>query len=402
MIWGFYLNSCRGGDGLREARTPKGPFSIMKPTRAQKRPSGNRIVQRRRAAHLVAQSVRAKQASEEFALFFAQSPDLMCVADLDGCFQNVNAAWTSRLGWASEELEARPFMDFVHPDDRDSTTAEFQKLVAGATTILFENRYRHQNGSYRWLQWSAWPAPGHRRIHATARDITRQKRLEIEVLEIADREQERLGRELHDGLCQSLAGIAALSSTLSRRLAAKSESDESATAVEITQLLKDTIGQARDLSRGLGPVDLNGTGLGGALEALALNVRHLFRVSCTFDCDRQLSGLCHEAEAHLYRIAQEAVNNAISHGQANRIEISLGCHDAKGLLSISDDGVGLPVEAQNPEGIGLHTMAYRARLIGGSFEIRRLPRRGTAVTCTFHLPERSDTSEKQHHGSDNT
>ena len=197
----------------------------MKPTRAQKRPIGNRIVQRRRAAHLVAQSARARQASEDFTLFFAQSPDLMCVAGLDGYFLDVNAAWTSRLGWTSEELEAKPFMDFVHPDDRESTTAEFQKLAAGATTILFENRYRHRNGSYRCLQWSAWPVPGRRRVHATARDITRQKRLEIEVLEIADREKERLGRELHDGLCQSLAGIAALSSTLSKRLVADSKSD---------------------------------------------------------------------------------------------------------------------------------------------------------------------------------
>jgi len=342
----------------------------MKPTRAQKRPTGNRIVHRRRAAHLVAQSARARQASEDFTLFFAQSPDLMCVAGLDGYFLHVNAAWTSRLGWTSEELEAKPFMDFVHPDDRESTTAEFQKLAAGATTILFENRYRHRNGSYRCLQWSAWPVPGRRRVHATARDITRQKRLEIEVLEIADREKERLGRELHDGLCQSLAGIAALSSTLSKRLAADSKSDASDAAVEITQLLKDTIGQARDLARGLGPVDLDGTGLDGALEGLALNVRQLFRVACTFECDRQLSGLCHEAEAHLFRIAQEAVNNAISHGQAGRIELSLGCRGDKGVLSITDDGVGLPVEAQNPEGIGLRTMAYRAET--PSWQRRRL------------------------------
>jgi PAS domain S-box-containing protein len=339
---------------------------------------------------------------DEFALFFAQSLDLLCVAGLDGYFQRVNPAWTTRLGWTAEELEAKPFLDFVHPDDAEATAAEFAKLVAGVKTVLFENRYRHRNGSYRWLQWNAWLVPGRHRVHAMARDITRQKQLETEVLDIADREKERLGRELHDGLCQSLAGIAALSSTLSKTLAAKSESDVSATAAEITRLLKDAIAQARDLARGLGPVDLNGTGLDGALEALALNVQHLFRVTCTMECEHSSPGLCHEAEAHLFRIAQEAVNNAVSHGQASRIEISLSCKDGKGLLRVQDDGVGLPVEARNPDGVGLHTMAYRARLIGGSFEIRRLPRRGTAVTCTFPLPERSDTSEKQHHGSDDT
>jgi len=173
-------------------------------------------------------------------------------------------------------------------------------------------------------------------------------------------------------------------------------------AAEITQLLKDTIIEARDLARGLGPVDLNGAGLGGALETLAANVKRLFRVSCTVECEHHATRLCREAEAHLFRIAQEAVNNAVSHGQAKRIEMSLSCKDGKGLLRVQDDGVGLPVEARNPDGIGLHTMAYRARLIGGTLEVRRLSRRGTAVTCTFPLHETSNICEKQDHGGDNT
>ena len=248
----------------------------------------------------------------------------------------------------------------------------------------------------------ARPGPGGRRIHATAGNATLQKRLEMEVLEIVDREKERLGRELHDGLCQSLAGIAALSATLSKKLAASSDPDASAAAAEITQLLKDTIVQARDLARGLGPADLNAAGLCGALEGLALNVEHMFRVSCAFECERLVPGLSRETEAHLFRIAQEAVNNAVSHGKANRIEINLSSTDGNGLLNVRDDGVGLPVEARGPNGIGLHTMAHRARLIGGSLEVRRLSRRGTVVTCTFPLPERSDARENPDHGSDDT
>jgi signal transduction histidine kinase len=107
-----------------------------------------------------------------------------------------------------EELEGRPFLDFIHPDDREATRAEVARLAAGADTIAFENRYRHRDGGYRWLRWNARPLHGRRRIYATARDVTWQKRLEREVLEIVDREKERLGRELHDGLCQTLAGIA--------------------------------------------------------------------------------------------------------------------------------------------------------------------------------------------------
>ena len=104
----------------------------------------------------------------------------------------------------------RPFLDFVHPDDRTLTLAEVDRLGEGEVTVLFENRYRHRDGSYRWLQWNARGLRGNQHIYGTARDITRLKRLEREILDIADREKERLGRDLHDGLCQTLAGIAAL------------------------------------------------------------------------------------------------------------------------------------------------------------------------------------------------
>jgi signal transduction histidine kinase len=142
-------------------------------------------------------------------------------------------------------------------------------------------------------------------------------------------------------------------------------------AAEITTLLNESIIQARDLAHDLGPVGLNGAGLDGALETLALNVRHLFRVTCTFQCDRPFLQPRPEAKSHLVRITQEAVNNAITHGKADRIEISLGSKGGLSLLRIKDNGVGMPVEAPTPEGVGLHTMAYRARLIGGSLEVRR-------------------------------
>lgn len=332
-------------------------------------------------------SVRAELTEAEFTRFFAQSLDLLCIAGLDGYFKSLNPAWTDCLGWALRELLGKPFLDFVHPDDRQATLAEFDKVAQGAETILFENRYRRRDGAYRWLQWSARPEPGRQRVYATARDVTRQKRLEREILEIADREKERLGQELHDGLCQSLAGIAALSSKLSRKLAASSESAASAAATEITQLLNAAIGQARDLARGLAPAGLGETDLGEALEALALRVQYLFGVSCRLESPRPFFRLGEEPETHLFRIAQEAVNNAITHGRAERIEISLSSKNGKGLLRVLDDGVGVFPEARDSDGIGMHTMAYRARLIGGFLDVRRRARRGTVVSCAFPLPE---------------
>jgi signal transduction histidine kinase len=168
------------------------------------------------------------------------------------------------------------------------------------------------------------------RIIAKARDACRQELLEREVLEIADREKQRLGRELHDGLCQSLAGISALTSALSRSLMANAEPGPAAAADEIVKLLNETIGEARDLAHGLTPTGLNGAGLAGGLETLARSVRHSQRASCTLAWDSRYPGLRRETEAHLVRIAQEAVRNAFAHGRADQIDMCLECVDGSG------------------------------------------------------------------------
>ena len=216
---------------------------------------------------------------------------------------------------------------------------------------------------------------------ATAGDLGRQALLEREILEIADRERARLGRELHDGLCQSLAGIAALASALSKSLATNDEPGSAAAAHEITQLLHQAIGEARDLARTLSPIAPGGAGLHCFL---ARNVSRTYGISCSFACDRSCPALRRETEAHLLRIAQEAVHNAIAHGRASQIEISVECVDGSGLLSIRDNGAGLSKDCRNHGGIGLQTMEYRARAIGGSLTLAPArPHDGTAVVCAF-------------------
>lgn len=342
-------------------------------------------------------AARTERAEAEFVRFFAQSLDLMCIAGLDGYFKYLNPAWTTRLGWTVEELQEKPFLHFVHPEDREATLAEIDVLAQGEDTISFENRYLHRNGSYRRLRWSARPVPGRQRVYATARDVTRQHRLEREILEIVDRERERLGRELHDGLCQALAGIAALSATLSRKLSAAFSPGSAAAAEEISTLLHEAIGQARDLARGLGPVGLDEVGLPGVLDTMTQNVERLFCIPCTFECDGSVDGLGKEVAAHLFRIAQEAVNNAMAHAGPGRIEICLGSEEGGGFLYVRDDGAGLPETARDSEGIGMHTMAYRARLIGGSLAVRPRAGGGTVVCCSFPLSEaRLDGSDHAH------
>jgi signal transduction histidine kinase len=236
-----------------------------------------------------------------------------------------------------------------------------------------------------------------RGVKATDGDFGRRELLEREILEIADRQKERLGRELHDGLCQSLAGVAALASALSKSLTADHQLGRAAAAGEIVRLLNDAIGEARDLARSLGPIGMNGSGLRGAFETLARNVSHRHRISCTFACDSRWPKLRHQTEAHLVRITQEAVRNAISHGRAERIDISLECISGSGLLSIRDDGVGLSEDYRNHCGIGLHTMDYRARAIGGSLAVTPRPYRGTVVACAFYLPAAPELREGPNH-----
>jgi len=328
-----------------------------------------------------------QEAEDDFAQFFAHSLDLLCSAGLDdGYLKRLNPAWTTNLGWRVKDLLGKPFIDFVHADDRESTLAEVARLADGEAVICFENRCRHLDGSYIWLHWHARPHPSRRRIYAVGRDMTQRMRHEQEILEIVDRERGRLGRDMHDGLCQTLAGIAALSATLSRKLAATVGSDVSARADEINKLLKDAIGDARDMARGLDPIGLDAAGLGGALETLAINVERLFHISCSAESHYSPGDLHREVKTHLFRIAQEAVNNSVVHGRANRIAIKLNCDDSLGVLSISDNGTGLPDDWSDAKGMGMRTMAYRAGVINARLDVQASDAQGTTVTCTFPLP----------------
>jgi PAS domain S-box-containing protein len=328
----------------------------------------------------------AQPAYEELLHFFNESADLLCIAGFDGRFKRLNPAWQAALGWSRDELLARPFLDFVHPDDHPATLAEMTKLAVGADTIIFENRYHCRDGTWKWLQWTARPQPGRQEIYANARDVTRLKRLEKEILETLDGERERVGWELHDGLCQEMAGIAALSATLARKLA-PAAAPESAAAREIGKLLGQSIRHARDLARGFIPLHRKAIGLVPALADFCANTEALFKIRCRFHCEPTPPKLDRNQKSHLYRIVQEAVNNAIAHGRARRIEVSLAFDHGQGTLTIQDNGVGLGDQLDEHPGVGLRTMAYRARLIGASFKVKHRSPRGTVVTCDFSQPD---------------
>jgi len=214
------------------------------------------------------------------------------------------------------------------------------------------------------------------------RDITERKRLEQEILEISGHEQRRIGQDLHDGLCQQLAGIELLSQVLEQKLAGKS-APEAARAAEIARHVRAAITHTRSLARGLSPVELEANGLMSALQELAANVEKMFKVGCRFQCEESVLLSDNAVATHVYRIAQEAINNAIKHGKAGNILISLKPVAGYINLSVMDDGAGFPKELKPGQGMGLRIMNYRADMIGGLLEVRRAMGKGTTVTCSF-------------------
>ena len=188
--------------------------------------------------------------------------------------------------------------------------------------------------------------------------------------------QRRIGQDLHDDLCQQLTGIEFLSQALERRLAGKCPV-EAARAREIARLTRQAIGYTRELSHTMSPMELAADGLATALENLAERTRRVFKTKCKFCGDSTAIADDGVTKIYLYRIAQEAINNAIKHGKAKRILIGLQSNGDNIILKVEDDGVGLPHKLPPKHGFGLRIMDYRAATLGGSLTVQRRKRRGT-------------------------
>lgn len=220
-------------------------------------------------------------------------------------------------------------------------------------------------------------------VLAVVRDVTDREMLEKEVAESSSRLQMRIGQDIHDGLGQHLTGITFLSRALEKNLAAQ-KLPEAAEAAEISKLVIEALAQTRNLARGLFPVEVESTRLCQSLRELAHTAEQLFSLSCAVECDTDLVISNKNASTHLFRLAQEAINNAVKHGRAQRVTIVLGSNGDKAVLRIIDDGVGFPPEGVKRSGLGLRIMTYRAQKVGGTLEIQPGPHGGTVVTCTFN------------------
>lgn len=215
--------------------------------------------------------------------------------------------------------------------------------------------------------------------------VAARKQLEKEILHISEHEKQSIGRDLHDDLGQQLAGIWLLSDVLKSNLT-KQGSSEVDNAEQITGLLKNSLALTRSLARGLHPVSVQQGGLVAALDELTTRTCDMFKVNCRCKCPPGIE-MDNTTATHLYRIAQEAVTNAVKHGQAKEIDIELSTNLRSTVLSVKDQGVGIADLDPDRKGMGLRIMSYRADMIGGTLHIQRNQDGvGTTVLCSIPTP----------------
>jgi len=320
-----------------------------------------------------AATLKALQKSHErFRLLFERSMDAILISNDQGQFVEVNGAACRLLGLSPELLLTRNWND-VFAQNLHQTTER-------RSETLGELSFAKPDGERSFIEFSSTQLAADLNL-SILRDVTERRNLEREIQEISEREQRRLGQDLHDGLGQSMTGIAFLAKVLQQKLQAKAI-EEAEAAGNIASLINEALSQTRRLSRGLCPVVLDSNDIEAALEQLAENLRTLFSISCELHCDPGIKIADNAVAVHLYRIAQEAATNAIKHGHARNVLLSLAGNGSRVILKIKDDGTGFP-SAPKGKGMGLRVMHHRARMIGATISVRQPKEGGITVTCSI-------------------
>lgn len=293
----------------------------------------------------------------------------------------------------AEQLRSRFGIPVVYlAGDADAATLERAKASAPLAYVLepFEERNLCVTLEIAWHKYrldrelEAETRQHHAKLgkanDALRVEITARRALERQLLAVSEREQKRFGRELHDDVGQVLTGAAFLCKALADKL--KSAGSETARDAErVVEVINQALEQARCLARGLYPVELDAEGLMVALGDLASNTRKLFDIACHYEIDAPLIVHDNDVAIHLYRIAQEAVTNAVKHSGAENIFIRVTSRPSKRAITVIDDGIG--IQGRGRKGMGHKLMAHRASLIGALLVIKKLEPRGTLVSVVF-------------------
>lgn len=319
---------------------------------------------------------------------------IIILLDRHGHLIHANEATLQMLGYKRKDLVGKPppwKSDFMDPAEKIRSQKRFKEMLAGKNipskevTLIGKDRKRHVVALSSII--TKTPEGMVDRIIVTGTDLTERNRLQKEILKISEQEQARIGHNLHDGVGQTMTGVSSLIEALESELTG----DQRQSAARIHHLIQEAIQEVRRMSHSLSPASVKNRGLGGALHLLAETIRTNHRTACTCDVNADIKIEDSEKETHIYRIAQEAANNALRHGHPSSIRLSLqrqGEHEA--VLKIEDNGTGLGKRTPAHAGIGLRVMDYRANLIDGSLTIKSRARGGVSVICRFPFSSRQD------------
>jgi PAS domain S-box-containing protein len=336
---------------------------------------------------------------ERYLDLFENANDMVFTHDLSGRITSINRSGERLLQRGREKLLTLRLVELVTEAQREAAEHWLTQVVRGDDLPTAEWELVNAAGqrvkleiSSRLIEQAGRPTE----VEGIARDVTERSRLERELLEISNREQRRIGHDLHDGVCQQLAAIAYRAEMLGDQLQ-ELALPQAAEAEKIGALINETTAQARGVARGLFPVRLEEDGLVSALEELADSASARFHIECQLECSAPPATVDNEAARHLYYVAQEALLNAVRHGRATAVQLALDGEGEHGRLRVQDNGTGFEMAQVRRAGMGIRIMRYRARVIGATLDVTSQLGQGTTVTCRFS-PRRSAAEQKLYHG----
>jgi two-component system sensor kinase FixL len=344
----------------------------------------------------IAELKAALQASAQISSAIVETAVNAIITIDENCFiESANTATERLFGYKREEIIGKNISMLMPQPYRDRHDGYVHRyLRTGVKRIIGIGREalaQRKDGSVFPIDLSVGEAvlPSGRRIFTgIIRDLTDRKALEDKILHISEEEQARIGQDIHDDLCQQLAAIGCLAKVAQKNLR-KSGSPEAQSLEEIVRLVSKANTRARETSRGLMPVVLDSGGLMAALEELAESTARAYEIKCVFRYDNPVQVSDNQMSVQLFRIAQEAVSNAVKHSQAKRVDIHLARQSGSIVLTVRDNGVGIPDKAAKGTGMGLLTMNHRAQMMGGTVSVTPRPAGGTQVICNVPAPAKN-------------
>lgn len=331
---------------------------------------------------------KLKEHEHRYRTLFKAATDEILVFQVDEQmnplpFLEVNDTACNILGYSRNELLQKIIYDIVAADKEEVDRRI--ELIIEEQEVVRDSRHKTKEGDIIPLEISsrAFKFNGRHTIVSIGRDIRERLELEQEILNISDYERQRIGHDLHDSLGQMLSGIGLLAQNLVKK-SKKNGWPAEKEIQDITDMIREADQQARTLSRGLVPIYLESDGLDAALNELVERASKLYSIDVHYQPGSTNIQEDNTRALHLYRITQEAINNAVKHGKATSIEVELSSFEDQIFLRIQDNGSGFQEPEERSDGMGLRIMHFRSQMIGGNLKINSKKGVGTEITC--HIP----------------